>query len=225
MAGKPGFRVVREFKRADKATLDTFAGASSAQIADSMARMGAMDGGIRQVWAAPRTIGTAVTAWCHSADNLMLHKAISIAQAGDVLVVNTQGNRQNSPFGELLAISAVKKGVRAVIVDGSVRDADGLEGLRLPVYSRGLSPSGCNKDGGGEVGTTIACGGVAVRAGDIIVADIDGVTVIPLADAEEVSRLAALQVKREDDRKAEIEKGVLTRPEIDEFLRRLKVIE
>jgi 4-hydroxy-4-methyl-2-oxoglutarate aldolase len=225
MAGRPGFRVVTDFKRADEATLESFAGASSAQIADAMARMGAMDGGIRQVWSSPRVIGTAVTAWCHSADNLMLHKAISIAQPGDVLVVNTQGNRQNSPFGELLAISAVKKGVKAVIVDGSVRDADGLEALRLPVYSRSLSPSGCNKDGGGEVGTTIACGGVAVRAGDIIVADIDGVTVIPLADAEEVGRLAALQVKRENDRKAEIEKGVLTRPEIDESLRRLKVID
>jgi regulator of RNase E activity RraA len=225
MACKPGFRVVDSWKRADEAMLKAFDGASSAQIADSMARMGAMDGGIHQLWRSPRVIGPAVTVWCHSADNLMLHKGINLAQAGDVIVVNTQGNEQNSAFGELLAISAVRKGVKAVIVDGTVRDADGLEALGLPVYSRGLSPSGCNKDGGGEVGTTISCGGVAVRAGDIIVADIDGVTVISLADAEEVSKLAEAQVKREEDRKKEIDKGVLTRPEIDESLRRLKVID
>ncbi|HVZ83350.1 MAG TPA: hypothetical protein VG893_06710 [Terracidiphilus sp.] len=225
MAGKPGFRVVEGWKRVDEEMLKAFDGASSAQIADSMARLGAMDGGIRQVWASPRVIGTALTVWCHSADNLMLHKGISLAQAGDVLVVNTQGNRQNSPFGELLAISAVRKGVKAVIVDGTVRDADGLEALGLPVYSRGLSPSGCNKDGGGEVGTAIACGGVAVRSGDIVIADIDGVTVVPAADAAAVIQLAAAQVRREQDRKHEIDKGVLTRPEIDESLRRLKVID
>jgi 4-hydroxy-4-methyl-2-oxoglutarate aldolase len=225
MAGKPGFRVLTEWQRVGNEALKAFDGASSAQIADSMMRLGAMDGGIRQVWSSPRVIGQAVTAWCHSADNLMLHKAINVAQAGDVIVVNTQGNRQNSAFGELLAISAVKKGIAAVIVDGTVRDADGLEALGLPVYSRGLSPSGCNKDGAGEVGTPIACGGVAVHAGDIIVADIDGVTVIPFADFDAVVELAAGQVKREENRKAEIEKGVLTRPEIDEALRRAKVID
>ena len=190
-----------------------------------MSRMGAMDGGIRQVWPSWRVIGAAVTVWCHSGDNLMLHKALSLAQPGDIVVMNTQGNTVNSGFGELLASSAVKIGLHAVIVDGTVRDADALQALRLPVWARGLSGSGCNKDGAGEVGAIIACGGVAVRPGDIVIADRDGVTVVPLDDAPEAARLTAAQLQREKTRLAEIEKGVLVRPEIDEALRKRKIIE
>jgi len=184
-----------------------------------------MDSGMRPIWASPRIIGSALTVWCHSGDNLMLHKAISLAAPGDIIVMNTQGNVNSSGFGELIATSAVKAGVRGVIVDGTVRDADALEAVRLPVYARGLSPAGCNKDGAGEVGAIIACGGVAVRPGDVIIADRDGVTVVPLDDAAEVAKLAAEQVAREEKRKAEIAKGVLVRPEIDEALRRMKIIE
>jgi regulator of RNase E activity RraA len=205
--------------------LDDFGTASSAQIADCMSRLGGMDAGIKPIWLSPRVIGPALTVWCHSGDNLMLHKGLSLAQPGDIVVMNTQGNINNSGFGELLATSAVKIGVRAVIVDGTVRDADALQALGLPVYSRGLSPLGCNKDGGGEVGAIIACGGVAVRPGDIIVADRDGVTVVPLPDAADVAREAQAQMEREKKRLSEIAKGVITRPEIDETLRRLKVIE
>jgi regulator of RNase E activity RraA len=225
MAGKVGFRVVSSWPRPDAAMLSAFDGAASSQVADTMSRLGAMDGEIHRVWASPRVIGSALTVWCHSGDNLMLHKGISLAQPGDVIVVNTQGNLLNSPFGELLATSAVNAGIAAVIVDGSVRDVDGLEALGLPVYARRISPSGCNKDGGGEVGTTIACGGVAVRSGDLILADADGVTVVPYADAVAVAELAKGQVQRENDRLGEIAKGVRTRPEIDEYLRRLKIID
>lgn len=225
MPGKVGFRVVAPWPRPTAQQLQAFGNASSAQIADSMSRLGAMDAGIRPVWNSPRIIGSAVTVWCHTGDNLMLHKALSLAVPGDILVVNTQGNVQNSPFGELLASSAVQVGIAGLIIDGTVRDSDSLEAMRFPVYSRGLAPGGCNKDGGGEVGSAIACGGVAVRSGDIVVADRDGVTIIPLADADEVSRLSADKVASEVARQAEIAKGILVRPEIDEQLRKLRVIE
>jgi len=225
MPGKPGFRVRANWTRPDEATLAAFGSASSAQIADCMSRLGGMDPGIRPVWPTPRAIGSALTVWCNSGDNLMLHKALSLAVSGDIVVMNTQGNMGNAGFGELIATSAVKIGVRAVIVDGMVRDAEGLEALRLPVYSRGLCPNGCNKGGAGEVGAIVACGGVAVRPGDVIIADRDGITVVPLDDAREVAALASIQVEREQKRLAEIAKGVLVRPEIDEALRKLKVIE
>lgn len=225
MPGKVGFRVRSHWSRPDAALLAGFGGASSAQVADSMSRMGAMDAGIRPVWPSPRAIGPALTVWCHSGDNLMLHKALSLAAPGDIILMNTQGNMANSGFGELIATSAVKIGVRAVIVDGTVRDADALQALRLPVYARGVCPNGCNKDGAGEVGAIISCGGVAVRPGDIVIADRDGVTVVPLEDAAEVAKLCADQAAREEKRLAEIEKGVLVRPEIDEQLRRLKIID
>jgi 4-hydroxy-4-methyl-2-oxoglutarate aldolase len=225
MPGKVGFRVQSEWSRPSAALLEAFGSASSAQVADSMSRLGAMDVGIKPVWPSPRIIGAALTVWCHAGDNLMLHKAISLAQPGDIIVVNTQGNVTNSPFGELLATSAVEVGIRAVIVDGTVRDAEALQKLKLPVYARGLCANGCNKDGPGEVGAIIACGGVAVRSGDIIVADRDGVAVVPLDAGPEIAKLSLAQVEREEKRLAEIAKGILFRPEIDEQLRKLKIIE
>lgn len=225
MAGRPGFRVRTNWKRPDAALLASFDAASSAQVADCMSRLGAMDMGIKPIWPSSRVIGAALTVWCHSGDNLMLHKALSLAQPGDVVVMNTQGNSNNSGFGELIASSAVKVGVSAVIVDGTVRDSEAIQAMRLPTYARGLSPNSCNKDGGGEVGAIIACGGVAVRPGDIIVVDRDGVTVVPLADAAEVAALAQAQIEREKKRLSEIAKGVIVRPEIDETLKKLKIID
>ena len=225
MAGKVGFRVRAHWARPDAKVLAAFGSASSAQVADCMSRLGGMDVGLKPVWPSPRVVGPALTVWCHSGDNLMLHKALSLAQPGDIVVMNTQGNINNSGFGELVATTAVKMGVRGVIVDGTVRDAEAFERLGLPVYSRGICPNGCNKDGGGEVGTIIACGGVAVRPGDVIVADRDGIAVVPLEDAGEVAALTKAQIEREEKRLAEIEKGVITRPEIDETLKRLKIID
>jgi 4-hydroxy-4-methyl-2-oxoglutarate aldolase len=225
MAGKVGFRLHPPWRRPDAPLVERFAAISSSLVADSMSRLGAMDAGIKPIWPSPRIAGPALTVWCHSADNLMLHAALSVAERGDIVVLNTQGNRTNSPFGELIATSALKLGVRGVIVDGTVRDAEALERLKLPVYARGLSPNGCNKDGAGEVGGVIACGGVAVRSGDIIVADCDGIAVVPLEDAAEVARLAAAQAHREAERLSEIEKGVVLRPEITEQLRHIKIID
>src|SRR5579863_867747 len=225
VSGRVGFRIRAQWRRPDAALLASFGNASSAQVADSMSRLGAMDTGIKPIWPSPRIIGAALTVWCHAGDNLMLHKAISMALPGDILLMNTQGNITNSGFGELVATSAVKIGVRGVIVDGTVRDSEALQALALPVYARGLCANGCNKDGPGEVGAIISCGGVAVRPGDIIIADRDGVAVVPLDDAPEVAKLAAAQVAREEQRLAEIKKGVLVRPEIDSHLRSLKIIE
>ena len=225
MSGRVGFRIRAQWRRPDAALLASFGNASSAQVADSMSRLGAMDTGIKPIWPSPRIIGAALTVWCHAGDNLMLHKAISMAAPGDIVLMNTQGNITNSGFGELVATSAVKIGVRGVIVDGTVRDAETLQALALPVYARGLCANGCNKDGPGEVGAIISCGGVAVRPGDIIIADRDGVAVVPLEDAVEVAKLVAAQVEREERRMAEIKKGALVRPEIDEQLRSLKIIE
>jgi 4-hydroxy-4-methyl-2-oxoglutarate aldolase len=224
MPDKVGFRVHEPWSRPDAVLLQAFQNVASPQAADSMSLLGAMDKGIKAIWQSHRIIGSALTVWLHTGDNLMLHKALSVAEPDDILVVNTQGNVANSPFGELLASSALKIGIRGVIIDGTVRDAESLEAMRLPVYARGLCPNGCNKDGSGEVGGVIACGGVAVRPGDIIIADRDGVTVVPLADAAKVAKLSVEKVESEKRRAADIQQGVLIRPEIDEKLRRLGVI-
>lgn len=224
MEDKVGFRITPNWERPSAKLLAEFGQASSSQVADVMLRFGALDGGIRPVWKSPRVIGAALTVWCRSADNLMMHKALSLAQEGDILVVNTQGNLANAGFGELMANAAVRVGLRAVIVDGVVRDKTALESADLPVYARGLSPTGCDKDGPGEIGTPVACGGVAVHSGDVVVADEDGITVVPLADAPRVAKLAVTKVESEKRRLAEIAAGTLFKPEIDETLRKKGVI-
>ena len=145
MIGRPGFRVQVDWRRPDRPLLDAFGAASSAQVADCMSRLGAMEAAIRPVWRSPRVIGAALTVWCHAGDNLMLHKALSLAAPGDIVIMNTQG-AGNSGFGELLATSALKSGVRAVIVDGTVR-VPGARSHGAAVYARG---SLCTKDGAGE---------------------------------------------------------------------------
>jgi regulator of RNase E activity RraA len=204
--------------------LAAFGEAASSQVADAMSRLGGMDYGVRAMWPMPRTIGAAVTVWCHAGDNIMYHKAISLSQPGDILVINTQGSG-NAGWGELLATSAMKTGIRGAVLDGMARDIDALEAMRMPVWARGLAISGCNKDGAGEVGAVIACGGVAVRPGDVIVADRDGVAVVPLDDAAEVARLAMEIFHKERQRLDEIANGLLVRPEIDETLRRAGAID
>src|SRR5260370_26428066 len=202
MPGKVGFRVRTGWRRPDAALLARFGTASSAHVADCMSRLGAMDAGIRPVWRSPRIIGSALTVWCHSGDNLMLHKALDLAVPGDIVVMNTQGNNVSAAFGELLASSAVKIGIRGIIVDGVVRDADALERLALPVYSRGLCPNSCHKDGPGEVGAIVACGGVAAGPRGIITARRRRVTGVPPEHAPRRTDRSPPPVRRGKERRA-----------------------
>jgi 4-hydroxy-4-methyl-2-oxoglutarate aldolase len=224
MAGKVGFRIFPDWERPSEALLAKFAAAASPQVGDVMYRLGMMDTGIRPMWPSPKVIGPALTVWVRSADNLMMHKALSLAKPGDIMVVNTQGNMINAGFGELMATTAVAVGIKAVIIDGVVRDVAALQALGLPTYARGLNPTGCDKDGPGEIGSIISCGGAVVRPGDILVADEDGVTVVALADAEVVAEMAQAKVRQEEKRIAEIKAGQLFKAEIDETLRRNGVI-
>jgi regulator of RNase E activity RraA len=219
VTGKVGFRIEPVALRPTPEQLAAFGTASSAQVADCMHRFGAMDPGIKPVWRSPRVIGPAFTVWARSADNLMMHKALALAERGDIIVINTQGNTNNAGFGEIMGTSAHAAGFAAVIVDGAVRDGPELATLGLPTYSRTICPGGCDKNGPGEIGTIIACGGVAVRPGDIIIADQDGVTVVPLADADTIAPLAVAAVAREQKRLGEIKGGgPLFRADIDDTL-------
>lgn len=111
MSGKTGFRVRAGWPRPSAELIAAFGEAASSQVADAMSRLGGMDFGVRAMWPLPRTIGAAVTVWSHAGDNIMYHKAISLSQPGDILVINTQGSG-NAGWGELLATSAMKTGIR-----------------------------------------------------------------------------------------------------------------
>ena len=223
MAGKLGFRILPSPPRLDDATIARFRGLASANVADAMGRFNFMEPSIRSR-SGFALCGPAVTVLCRPADNLMVHKALDVAQAGDVVVVNTVGNTTTAVFGDLMCRTAAAKKLGGIVVDGAIRDVDGITALRFPAFSRAVSPGSCDKDGPGELNVPIACGGTVVMPGDILVGDDDGIAVVPRDHAEEVLRLVDELMERERKRVAEIDEGMLIRGDVDELLRRKGVI-
>ena len=223
MAGKLGFRVLPSPPRISDAVIARFKGAASANVADAMGRFNFMDQGIRSRSGFP-LCGPAVTVLSRPADNLMVHKALDVAQQGDVVVVNTVGNTTTAVFGDLMCRTAAAKKLGGIVVDGAIRDVEGIAALRFPAFSRAVTPGSCDKDGPGEVNVPIACGGTVVMPGDIIVGDDDGVAVVPRDHAEEVLLLLEELLARERKRVAEINEGMLIRSDVDDLLRRKGVI-
>jgi regulator of RNase E activity RraA len=200
-----------------------FRGQATSNIGDAMGRFHFMDFGIR-----PRSglslCGVAVTVDARPADNLMVHKALEVAQPGDIVVVNTNGNTTSAVFGELMCRTAVGAKLGGIVVDGAIRDVDAITTLRFPAFSRALCAGGCDKDGPGEINTPIACGNTVVMPGDIVVGDEDGVVVVPREEAADVLDLVAALVERERARIAEIDDGVLFKDEINDTLRKKGVL-
>ena len=222
--GKLGFRILPFPPRLDAALLGRFQGLATPNLADAMGRFNFMDAGIQSRTDLP-LFGLAVTVNARPADNLMIHKALQVAAPGDIVVVNTCGNTTSAVFGELMCNTAVAARLGGIVVDGAIRDVDGLTSLGFPAFSRSVCAGGCDKDGPGEINVAISCGGTVVMPGDIVVGDRDGVAVVPRAHAEEVLSLVSALVQRETKRVAEIKAGGLFRAEIDESLRRHGVIE
>ena len=221
---KLGFRILPSPTPVHDSVVARFRGLASSNLADAMGRFNFMDPGIRSRSGFP-LCGRAVTVLARPADNLMVHKALQIAEPGEVVVVATCGSEGTAVFGELMCHTAAAKQLGGIIVDGAIRDVDGIAKLGFPAFSRSVSPGGCDKDGPGEINVPIACGNVVVMPGDIVVGDEDGIAVVPRAHAEEV--LAAVEglMAREKKRVAEIQGGALYKSEIDDALRKHGVIQ
>ncbi len=203
----PGARTAPPWARADPRTVEGLRALPATTVADAMHRLGAMDGGIRPLWPGARLAGTALTVWVRSGDNLRIHHALDHARPGDVVVVNGQGSLAHALFGELMATRAHALGVVGLVVDGAVRDLAPLERLGFAVFGRGASGNGPGKEGTGEVGYPVACGGVVCGAGDVVLGDGDGVVVVPRADAPAVLEAARMLCAREAVLRAQAREG------------------
>ncbi len=223
-AGQPGFRVLPAPSRISADLLERFRGLASSNVADAMGRFGFMDPGM-QSRSGLAMCGLAVTVQCRPADNLMVHKALQVAKPGDIVVVSTCGNTTSAVFGELMCHTATAAKLGGIIVDGAVRDVEGIKRLGFPAYSRTVCPGSCDKDGPGEINVPISCGGTVVSPGDIIVGDADGIAVVPRDSAAEVLARVVELMNRESKRVAEIDSGQIFKAEIDETLRKKGVIE
>lgn len=205
----PALRVFLDTPRPPREAFEFLAGAPTGNICDAMDRFGAMDYQIRPLDAAMRVIGIALTVRTRPGDNLALYKALDVARPGDVLVIATYDYTTGSTFGDIVVNIAKRKGIAGIVCDGLCRDASGIRAVGLPVFTRGLSPSSPQKDGPGEIGAPVSCGGLTVSSGDVIVGDEDGVVVVPLRDLEAIGERLQVVFQKEEKMLADVEAGVL----------------
>lgn len=218
--GNIGNRIVKHFSRLDSSIMEGFRGIATANICDVMGRMFAMHYSIKSLNnPGIHVVGHAFTVRTHPADNLMVHKALDMAQPGDIIVIDSAGDMGNAILGELMCHYAKFRGIVGFIVDGPVRDLYAIREMNFPVFAKGGSPRGPYKEGPGEINTTISCGNVPVSPGDVVVADDDGVVVIPQADAEAVLEKARQIQEKEQEVIRSIYQGRWERGWVDEMLK------
>jgi RraA family protein len=219
--GNVGCKIIRDFKRPDKKLVELFRDLPVANIDDCMNRTAAVDPMIKPFNKA-KLLGVAFTVKVPEGDNLMFHKAMDMAQPGDVVMIDAGGDISRSIFGELMITYCRYRNLAGVVVDGSVRDADAFEKLDFPIYAKGVTPNGPYKNGPGEINTPISVGGKTVCPGDIIVGDADGIVVIKPEDAESVAAQAKKVSEKEQDIVSTILKeGTYIRPWVDEKLKEI----
>jgi len=214
-----GFRIGPDIKRDHGDIIEKLRKLPTSAIADVMWRLNSIGGSIRAVYPNGQVMaGPAFTVKVPPGDNLMMHKALELAQPGDVLVVDAGGDVSHAITGEIMCRYAKKKGIAGFVIDGAVRDYAGIKRLNFPVYARGLQPRGPYKNGPGEINVTVSINGTIVHPGDIIVGDDDGLVVVPSRDAEEVCAKAMNKVAAEQATFDQIEQGTMDTDWIDRLL-------
>lgn len=214
----PGFRISNGWQRPDAQLIDAFRALPTAIISDNMHRLFAAGVFLIPIHQQGTLCGSAFTVRTRPGDNLMVHKALDLAQPGDVIVVDAGGDTTNSIIGEIMWTYAKTRGIAGFVINGAVRDVAALSQGDLPVYAIGATHRGPYKDGPGEIGTSVSIAGMVIYPGDIVVGDADGVLVVPQAEAAAISKLAKAQLDREAAIFRDIAAGTLDRSWVDTTL-------
>ena len=217
-----GFRIHRRTRQVDAALVSRFRDLPVANVSDVMSRMTAGGARLRPMQAPGIVLaGPALTVRTRPGDNLMIHKAIALAQAGDVIVVDAGGDLTNALIGELMLAQMVKKGLGGIVINGAIRDSAAIRAQDFPVFAAGVTHRGPYKDGPGEINVAIALDGMVIAPGDLVLGDDDGLLGIPFGEVEAIHAAALAKQATEMKQAANIEAGTHDASWVDAALRRL----
>jgi 4-hydroxy-4-methyl-2-oxoglutarate aldolase len=219
--------VHRKIDRPSNELLESFRGVGSATVHEAAGRIGAVRSCIKPLTSGMKILGPAITVKCFPMDNLMLHKAIEVAEPGDVIVADTGGHTEGGYWGDLMASSALARKIGGLVIDGGVRDSEDIIAMGFPIFCRGTCIRGTVKRNLGLVNHPILLGDVTIKPGDLVVGDDDGVVVIPKAMIADVADGVKKRIANEKEKRSALATGIpgVQLNKLDKVLESLGMVE